>query len=192
MGWLYSTHPQVKSSYVKEILDYNFGASSRFTLLDHSLRRSRLWVLVQPDGHEPQIGLFLLQRGNDGCWGHKDMDEADGPYYYDCPLRWLDRAPEPPCPVAGHHRDSGRSWRDFVRDHHAQQAASRKRARPSVGSIIRLGDRFEASYVGRQYEVTQDLGRKGLMLNGYIRLKAHQIKWVDIVPSVPVAAGDGQ
>lgn len=191
MGWLYNTYPQSKDSYVKEILDRDFGASSRFTLLDHSLRGSCLWVLVQPDGHEPQIGLFLLQRGSDGCWGHKDMDEGSGPYYYSCPLRWLELVPEPPCPVDG-HRGSRRSWRDFVRDHHKQQAAGRKRVRPSVGSTIRLGDRFEASHVGRRYEVTQDLGRKGLMLNGYIRLKAHQIKWVDIVPSVPVAAGNDQ
>jgi hypothetical protein len=183
MGWLYNTHPQTKDSYVKEILDRSFGASGRFTLLDHSLRGSCLWVLAQPHDHEPQIGLFLLQRGSDGCWGHKDMDEGSGPYYYSCPLRWLELAPEPPCSVDG-HRGSGRPWRDFVREHHEQQAASRKRIRPSVGSTIRLGDRFEASYVGRQYEVTQDLGRRGLMLNGYIRLKAHQIKWVDIVNPV--------
>jgi hypothetical protein len=183
MGWLYSTHPQTKDSYVKEILESNFGAASEFTLLDHSLRGSRLWVLVQRDGHEPQIGLFLLQCYM-GCWGYKDLDEGDGPYHYDCPLRWLARAPEPAwCPVDG-HRGTRRSWRDFVRDHHAQRAADRKRIRPPVGSIIRLGDRFLTDQGGRHYRVTEDLGRKGLMLDGYVRLKARYVKWVDIVNPV--------
>jgi hypothetical protein len=192
MGWLYNTHPQSKDSFVKETLERNFPVGSRLCLLDHSVRGGRLWVLIQPDGHEPVIGLFLLERDSDGCWGRKDMDESMGPYYYDCPLRWLERAPEPPsCPVDG-HAGSRRTWRDFVRDHHTQQAVNRKRIRPSVGSTIRLGDRFEASHVGRQYEVTQDLGRRGLMLNGYIRLKAHQIKWVETVSLVPAAAGGDQ
>jgi hypothetical protein len=183
MGWLYNTHPQSKDSFVKEILTRNFFAGGTLALMGHAVRGNRLWVLIKPKNQDPLIGLFLLQRDN-GCWGYKDMDESMGPFHYDCPLRWLDRAPEPPsCPVDG-HRGSRRTWRDFVRDHHAQQAVSRKRVRPAVGSTIRLGDHFEASHVGRQYEVTQDLGRKGLMLNSYIRLKAHQIKWVDIVNPV--------
>ena len=180
MGWLYNTRPQSKDSFVQEILDHNFGPSSKFTLLDRSLRGNRLWVLVQSHGHDPAIGLFLLQRGRDGCWGYKDLDESSGPYYYDCPLRWLNQAPEP-LMRTGSHLGSGRTWRDFVRDHHAQQAANRKRIRPPVGSTIRLGEHFAASHVGRQYQVTEDLGRKGLMLNGYVRLKANQIKHVELL-----------
>ena len=61
------------------------------------------------------IRCDLLQgSGND--WGHKPLEEAMHPYYYSCPLRYLDMAPE-----------QCRDWRDGVRAHHA-----RRNARKSV------------------------------------------------------------
>lgn len=171
MGWLYNTHPQSKEAFIKEILqDFN-----KTLLLAHSVRDNRLWVLAQNPGQEPFIILFLLER-HDGCWGYKDMDESMGPYYYDCPLSYLDRAPEP-MGFCRDHAGSGKSWRDHVREHHAQVAA-RRHSRPRVGDEIVLADeRFPGR--GGTYRVTADLGRRGIELNGYIRMKSHQIKWVE-------------
>ena len=172
MGWLYNTHPPSTDSFVKEIL-HGFNKT---LLLAHSLRGNHLWVLAQNPGQDPFIGLFLLAR-NEGCWGYKDLAESDGPYAYDCPLSYLDRAPEPEG-CCRDHTGSGRSWRDYVRDHHAAQA-SRRRSRPKVGDEIVLADtRFPGH--GGTYRVTADLGRKGVELNGYIRMKSHQLKWAEV------------
>jgi len=180
MGWLFDTHPTSKVNYVKELLARNFTSSSTCTLLDHSLRGNCLWILAKPQSMEPFIGLFLLEC-HDGCWGYKDMDESCGPYYHSCPLKFLEQAPEPQG-CNRNHAGSGKSWRDFVREHHAALRQQRKRPRPAVGQKIRLdGERFpgyEATYT-----VTADLGRKGLLLNNYLRLNARQIKWAELVVS---------
>lgn len=197
MGWLYDTLPTSKTDYVKRLLARNFAPTSPdapCTLLDYSLRGNCLWVLAKPQSLEPFIALFLLQCDR-GCWGYKDMDESCGPCYYDCPLKFLEQAPEP----QGFNRDhvgSGRSWRDHVRDHHAALKQQRKRPRPAVGQEIRLdGKRFPG--YGGTYTVTADLGRKGLLLGNYLRLNARQIKWAELVgspapssPPAPAPAGD--
>ena len=188
MGWLFETHPTSKASYVNEILTRNFAPTkpdSPCTLLDHSLRGNCLWILAKPQSMEPFIGLFLLEC-HDGCWGYKDMDESCGPYYHNCPLKFLEQAPEPKG-CNRNHAGSGKSWRDYVREHHDALKQQRKRPRPAVGQKIRLdGERFpgyEATYT-----VTADLGRKGLLLNNYLRLNARQIKWAELVgSSVPFA-----
>lgn len=186
MGWLYETHPTSKAEYVKEVLARNFAPTnpdSPCTLLDHSLRGNCLWVLAKPQLQEPFIGLFLLQC-HDGCWGYKDMDESMGPYYHDCPLKFLEQAPEPQG-CNRNHAGSGKSWRDFVREHHAALKQQRKRPRPVVGQKIRLdGERFPG--YGGVYAVTADLGRKGLLLNNYLRLNARQVKWAELVAPNPL------
>jgi hypothetical protein len=184
MGWLFDTHPTSKANYVKELLARNFTSSSPCALLDHSLRGNCLWVLARAGGQKPFILLFLLEC-RDGCWGYKDMDESMGPYYLSCPLKFLEQAPEPQG-CNRNHAGSGKSWRDFVREYHAG-LRQRRKSRPVVGQKIRLdGERFpgyEATYT-----VTADLGRKGLLLNNYLRLNARQIKWVELVGSpVPSA-----
>jgi len=56
------------------------------------------------------IALHLLKKSRDSGWGYKDMCESMGPYYYNCPLGYLDMAPEQ-CP----------EWRAKVRAWHADQ-----------------------------------------------------------------------
>lgn len=176
MGWLFETYPSSKSDYIDRILKRNFAPANpdaSCTLLDHSLRGNNLWLLVKPSVLQPFIALFRLER-HDGCWGYKDMCESSGPYYYDCPLKFLDQAPEPQG-FNRDHADSGRSWRGFVREHHARQR-QRRASRPAVGSQIELpGAIFGAGYAGT-YQVQADLGRKGLVLYPGLRLSNRHIK----------------
>lgn len=184
MGWTYSTKLQTKQQYVDRLLEECFPPNHNL-LLASSLRGSRLWVLCDL-GMGPQIGLFLLDCSSGGCWGHKDMAEADGPFYYDCPLSYLDRASEPQAGNLNHH-GSGRSWRDFVRDHHAA-ARQRRKARPSVGDTVHLpAEVFGVGY-GGVYRVTADLGRKGLLLDNYLRMSARQVRWAELVAPAPAQA----
>lgn len=70
---------------------------------------------VQPT--ERWIGCDLLQysKTHDG-WGYKDMEEATHPYYYSCPLGYLDLVPE----------IANEEWRQGVREHHARRKAQRE------------------------------------------------------------------
>lgn len=176
MGWLYNTYPQSKQDFVKELLQRNFNPNY-VRLLKHSLRGNQLWTLIQPVKGDPVIVLFLLGR-DDGCWGYKDMDESMGPYYYDCPIGWFDLAPEPE--GWKNHNDTGRSWRDLVREHHNARS-QRRRSRPKVGQRVLLAaDDFGPGYAG-EYVVTEDLGRRGLRLNGYLRAKPQHIKHMKVL-----------
>jgi hypothetical protein len=47
-------------------------------------------------------------------WYHKPMEESMGPYYYSCPLSYLDLAP-----VASWH------WRDGVIQYHARRGSKK-------------------------------------------------------------------
>ena len=116
MGTTWNTRTQTKQQFVHELI---MSFSGRTLVLAHSVRGNNLWVLLKPQDKDPLIGLFKMSSER-GCWGYKDMAEADGPFYYDCPLTYLDRAPEPNG-FNLNHRDSGRTWRDFVRDHHSRR-----------------------------------------------------------------------
>lgn len=172
MGWTFTRDYRSKAGFTDYLLDMIAGDDRQ--VLQHSLRNNHLWVLLQEPGTDPVILLLLLAR-EDGAWGYKGLAEADGPMYYDCPLKYLERAPEVINCFTQNHNDSGRSWRSHVRDYHDTRNA-RLRSRPTVGSTITLtAEKFGAGYAG-QYKVTDDLGRRGLVLNGYLRMKAHQIK----------------
>ncbi len=56
------------------------------------------------------IRCDLLESSSEG-WGYKALEESSHPYYYDCPLHYLDLAPE-----------QSADWRSGVRQFHADQA----------------------------------------------------------------------
>ncbi len=171
MGTTWNTYRQSKSEFVNELL-------SKFSpgqVVKSSVRGNSLWVLIERSSQTKIIGLFLMYC-QDGCWGYKDMAEADGPMYYDCPLSFLDAAPEPDG-FNMNHRDSGRTWRAFVRDYHQSQ---RERVRLKVGDTVKLDAMLYPDYQ-TPYKVTADLGRRGYMLNDYLRLKCNQVRHATVV-----------
>jgi hypothetical protein len=175
MGWSYNTRKQSKESFVHEII---MGFSNNALVLAHSVRGNNLWVLVKPSDADPIICLFLMS-SDKGCWGYKSMDESMGPYYYNCPLTFLDRSPEPHgCNI--NHMDSGRTWRDYVRDHYKELS---NRDKPKVGDTVKLDPEKYPGYQ-QSYRVTDNLGRKGLLLDGYLRLKCYQIRHAKVISTV--------
>lgn len=110
------------------------GADIETQVLDHSLRGNHLWKLVSytKDGkHEIYIALDLLAYDKRHGAGYKDMEEASGPFVYDCPLKFLERAPEPERSKStiewDNARHGGLSWRDRVRAWHNGQREKRSR-----------------------------------------------------------------
>lgn len=85
--------------------------------------------VLKPDGSEAQpaerwICCHLVKIHN-GEWGYKDMEESVHPYYYSCPLGYLELAPEVKC----------EEWRKEVREHHEHVAEKRKRRKQKKAMI---------------------------------------------------------
>lgn len=71
---------------------------------------------VQPTERWIQCDLL---RCDQGSWGYKDMEESMGPYYFSCPLGYLDLVPI--------DRYGGNAeWREQVIEHHRRRAEKRK------------------------------------------------------------------
>jgi hypothetical protein len=111
MGWLYGWDTR------KQLVDHLIKGNG-VTTLKHCFKGNNLWAVQEgykSDGTPIRfIGLYLL-RGSNGSrdgWGYKDMDESAGPYYFNCPLSYLDMVA---CP-GGHATE----WREGVRAYHAK------------------------------------------------------------------------
>ena len=73
--------------------------------------------LLQPT--ERWIACDLLRYERNYGWGYKPMSETMHPYYYSCPLSYLDIVPVER--YGGHEK-----WREGVRLYHAQQTEKRR------------------------------------------------------------------
>lgn len=89
----------------------------RLHTLAHCVRGNILWT-VQKWEHRTEsfIGCYILLGPVDGkgdpyACGYKDLTEEMHPYYYNCPIKYLDMAPEV-CP----------EWRAKVREKAAKRA----------------------------------------------------------------------
>ena len=128
MGWTFHYHT-TKDQLIRSLLEPRVyirdnGTPVRIEPLRHTVRGTHLWSLWQEligDQATRYIVLHLLaaDRKHDG-YGYKDMDETMHPYYYDCPVTWLDDLTEP-------ENDGSREWRAKVREWHAHEKAHKRR-----------------------------------------------------------------
>ncbi|WP_081884600.1 hypothetical protein [Pseudomonas sp. AAC] len=120
MGWLFSS--RTRSELIQDLIRPEDTARASVRVLVHTLRGNVLWsvseVTAKATGVHPDLApgesmryirCDLLQRSG-GEWGYKAMDESMAPYYYSCPLRYLDMA-----------KELSPGWREKVRAHHARQ-----------------------------------------------------------------------
>lgn len=110
MGWDF-THGASRQDIVNQILGM-YRPEYGCVILDHACTAygKRLWLCVKSDKlDQPLVVLYLLDKSKGYGWGYKDMDETMGPYYYDCPLRFIKGV--------GHNQFS-KNWRDKVRAYH--------------------------------------------------------------------------
>jgi len=78
---------------------------------------------IEAQPTERWIGCDLLRHQKDFGWGYKDMEEVMFPYYFSCPLKYLDMVP---IEKFGGHVE----WRENVRRYHARQQAKRRLRTP--------------------------------------------------------------
>lgn len=74
---------------------------------------STLWTLEKREGEPVEIGCHLLTMDGEGL-GHKSLGECMYPYYFDCPLEFLEVAPV-----------ACEKWRERVRAYHAAHGSGR-------------------------------------------------------------------
>ncbi len=156
MGWLFYNNYS-KSDLVAELTTTEESETNRWETIAHCLRGNVLWAVVDFTDKEKAvckrvITCHLLERGSDGrSWGYKSMDEGMHPYYYSCPLKYLQMAPETAC----------EDWRKGVRQYHADRAPRKVEKGQKVqimGStipwvVIRSLRPLLGEYDGRIYKV---------------------------------------
>jgi hypothetical protein len=106
MGWDFTKGASKKD--IVEGIKRSIGANLRAS----KLVGKEFWVVEEQAPGKLQIVLFLLEKDGGFGWGYKDMTEAMGPYYYGCPLEFLDMAPV-----------ANASWREKLRLVYARPAA---------------------------------------------------------------------
>lgn len=162
-----------RATKAQAVHDELAGVQAYSTVLAHRAIGNRLWFLAQTRAGERSgrkwIGLTLIDcRG--GQVAIKSMDETCGPYYFDCPLSFLERADPPVGPYAG-------PWRDKVREFHANRSAKRAASQPGT----------RIAYDATTYVLRRCLGRRGWEVHresdGLIyRMKARQLSSATLLP----------
>jgi len=119
MGWLFMNC--TRADLIRKLTEASDTEQANLKTLAHTLRGNVLWSVVEisykqePNPPERFIRCDLLQRYGER-WGFKPMDESWHPYYYTCPLSYLDLAPE-----------KSPEWREKVREYHAARRAQHSR-----------------------------------------------------------------
>lgn len=120
MGWYFSR--QTRDQLIRELIRPQESDCACSESIAHTLRGNVLWSVVRVtakqagvlDLAEGESTTFIrcdLLQGSGGEWGHKPLDESMHPYYYSCPLRYLDMAPV-----------QSSEWRERVHRFHAGRA----------------------------------------------------------------------
>ena len=138
MGWTYP-YGINRADLIRERIAGWSRLGQTVRIVSHCLRGNCLWKLtehVDAGGTvvDRWIALDLLQGSKKG-WGYKDLDETDAPYYWSCPLSYLERA-DIYGPGADEH---ARKWRADCREVHAMKTAARIAARAG-GTVGRSPD----------------------------------------------------
>ncbi len=122
MGWLFTDLDQ--ASLIRELTLPTDNERCSSETVHYTYRDSVLWSLVKLTAKEGAfagmnagdstyyIRCDLFERGRNG-WGYKALDESMHPYYYGCPLEYLDKAPE-----------VSPEWRQKVREHHRRACSA--------------------------------------------------------------------
>lgn len=174
MGWLFMSEHKTKESLVAYLKSPS-RMGPNYEVLASTVRGNRHWYVAQYQKDDKPvrfIGLDLMESGGAGeGWGYKDMDESVGPYYFDCPMSYLDMVRDWE-PVG-----SAAKWRESVRAWHAKRAE--KKAVLAPGVVVQYG--------GHRYRLDRPAGpRKGWVVTQTVtgtvyRMTAPQINQCEVV-----------
>jgi hypothetical protein len=178
MGWTSSWAWNRKEKIVEHVISAEMWGAN-FSILEHTVRGNRVWVLAEYAQGEKVgqrfIALFLLSY-HDREWAYKDMDESCGPCQYDCPISFIKRAREVDAPIG----DYAKEWREKVIQYHTNKNANRKRK-----AVLKPGMKLQ--YQRNVYELIEKCsGRLGwnvrdVATNNEYRLMSKQVTAAQLV-----------
>jgi len=130
MGWYYSR--QTRDQLIRELIQPKENERALSEVIAHALRDDVLWSVVRVTSKQAGVSnltvgesttfiLCDLLQGSGSEWGYKPLSESMHPYYYSCPLHYLDMAPE-----------QCREWREGVRAYHVQRRAPGQPDDPAI------------------------------------------------------------
>lgn len=155
MGWDFTQNAS-KSDIVHQLTKNWENELYSCTCLRHSLVGSVLWSVwdrknKSTNQTERYINCDLIQKQKDFGYGYKGMSESMHPYYYSCPLSYLNMTPV-----------ASQEWRDKVREYH-----NKKTRKLNIGTIYQLINRtipnikilnlkpLIGEFQGRHYKVSK-------------------------------------
>ncbi len=114
MGWTFTQGAERADIIARQIRSWDNDTHAG-RIVRHCLKGNVLWTVQELTDKQAGtvkrfIGCDLLERERGYGWGYKDLCESMHPYYYTCPLAYLDMVP-----VACD------GWRYGVREYHARQ-----------------------------------------------------------------------
>jgi hypothetical protein len=164
MGWTSCQNWQNKKQIVNELMnDYQ---RSGFKILGQKTTNEGLWLVVQKENVKPFISFDLIKKEK-GQFFVKSLSEDCGPFYYSCPIKFFELAPEAVS-------KSALEWREKVKKINEKKA-------------IQLTEGMEFFLYGNKYKVTSiyNLGKgKNYIIQDEndrrYRLKRTQIKDIEL------------
>lgn len=146
MGWTFRTEPCTKKQIINECLNN----ISDMKLLVHSIKGNEVWSVWERPDNSRIITLFLLS-SQKRCWGYKTIDEAHGPHYYKCPIKFLEMVSVTP--------HGNKDWRERVYEYHNNTLKNQSALKKiKVGAIVSL------DVPGKEYRVTKVTPFRGVSL----------------------------
>lgn len=117
MGWYY-TNGATRADIISQLTETRTwtrkdGVEVRTSTVAKCCVGNVLWIVSEQtfgERTERYLRCALLEKSG-GDWGYKEIEETAHPYYYTCPLSYLDMAPVVMC----------KDWRDLVRARHARK-----------------------------------------------------------------------
>lgn len=131
MGWLFTFNSKRNELIARITADYESAKCIRHCYRG-SVYNGILWSVWEYTGNTDKPGYRFIRcdlmrySRHDNGWGYKDMTESMHPYYYSCPLSYLNLAPE-----------ENREWREGVREYWKRQ---RRIQAIKIGDVVRLRD----------------------------------------------------
>ena len=115
MGWLF-TQGASRRDIINNLVQPEENETRRWETITHCLRGNVLWSIIKLTKKPEEIieifiGCHVLRNEKDYGWGYKDMCESMGPYYYTCPIKYLEMAPV-----------ANQAWRDEVMAYHKRMS----------------------------------------------------------------------
>jgi len=163
MGWDFRTLPCDKQEIIEECVK----SICSMECLKHSVQGNELWSVWQKKDGTRVILLFLLA-SKDRCWGYKEIAEESGPYYYKCPMGFLEMAAV-----------ANQDWRNKVYEYH-----DRRLRNLSALKKIRLGTIVTLDVPDNDFRVTH--------MNPFLGVNTKSGRLYRLVKSRVIAVREGE